>query len=238
MTNKKSFIFLYPIPEYFDDEIKNGSYSFKFGNEQRTAINNLLEKIKSDRIADAISEAYSAKMERIFRELYTEKLNACIDLRYRQNGFAINYAIFDRHPISDVIRLHPDDRIIEVGMDFKTHGTEINGKHPYPDDDHILNQLGDVKVLRAAGFHVSDCVGKLAKRAYERGLDTLVDEDLTQFFRHYMQLEGFNLGEYDPRLTLEHEFKLSPDADNSEYLKDVIKAREGKPWLWQDYFDM
>ena len=67
-------------------------------------------------------------------------------------------------------------------MNAKIHLIEICGKYPYLNDDFILNQLRGISLLGIAGFHAYDCCEKLFKRAYEQGIDSLVDEDLTQFF--------------------------------------------------------
>ena len=104
-----------------------------------------------------------------FRQKYKTTLNRCIDVRYGQKGFKINYVVFDGSSVSDIIELQKSDKVIEVGLDFKTHTTKrVNGEYPYPDQDYILNQLGKTNVIRIAGFHMWDCVEKLAKRAYER----------------------------------------------------------------------
>jgi len=192
----ESFCFLYPIPEIIDHEIKNNGWHKKGGIKE-------------------------------FRADYKEKINKCIDIRYRKNNFLINYAIFNGHEISDVIKLKESDNLIEVGLNFKTHTTkQPNGKYPYPNEDFILNQIGDIKSIRIAGFHMWDCVQKLAKKAYERGLNVLVDEDLTEFFSGRISDPDFKFDEYptyDPRKFGEQGFEL------------FMKARKNRPWLWQDY---
>lgn len=195
--NEKAFIFLYPIPEYIDSEIEN--HSFWRNEEERSS----------------------------YRQRYQELLNNCIGNRYRQKGFSINYAIFNGHAISDVILLQPTDKIIEVGLDFSTHTTQLpNETYPYPDSDFILDQLGDIQKIIVTGFHLWDCVEKLAKRAYERGLNTLVDEDLTEFLFRRIDDEDFKIDTYptyNPR-------------EGSELLFELfMNARKDKPWLWQNY---
>jgi len=192
----KQFIFLYPIPEFIDFEIENYAWS---------------EKEESD----------------AFRKRYKITLNKCIDTRYRQKGFEINYAVFDKSPISRVIEFKQLDKVIEVGLDFKTHKTkQSDGKYPYLNQDHILNQLNKTHVIRIAGFHMWDCVEKLAKRAYERKLDVLVDEDLTEFFCVRLRDPDFKIDKYptyNPRKHQESMFNL------------FTQVRKEKPWLWQDY---
>ena len=193
--SRKEFMFLYPIPEIINFEIKNHGGSKK-GD------------------ADA------------FRKKYSKTLNKCINERYRQKGFGINYAVFDGSPVSDVIKVQESDKIIEVGLDFKTHTTEQpDGEYPYPDQDYILNQLSGVRVIRIGGFHMWDCVEKLAKRAYERGLDTLVDEDLTEFFSWRLDDLDFKTDKYPT---------YNPKKLGSMF-EDFMRARKDKPWLWQNY---
>lgn len=188
----KSFVFLYPIPEYFNAEIERWGWWAGDG----------------------------------FKEKYSRMLNQCINARYRQKGFEICYAIFDNHKISDIVNLQPDDKIIPVGIDFKTHTT--SDPVVYPNPDVLIAKLGNP--LRVAGFHMWDCVEKVAQRAYEKGIDTLVDEDLTEFFAFKVGWQdSFAIDKYpsyDPRKKYE---------DDERGFELFMQARRGKPWLWQDY---
>ncbi len=158
---QKEFIFLYPISQIFDFEIKNHEWSNEEG-------------------ADA------------FRKKYGDVLNRCIDKRYRQKNFQINFAVFNDCTVSGVIRLQSSDRIIKVGLDFKTHRAE----RVYPNQEYILSQLEGVKIIRIAGFHRWDCVEKLAKCAHEKGLDVLIDEDLTETLPYRLEDKNFNEDKY------------------------------------------
>lgn len=158
---QKEFIFLYPISQIFDFEIKNHGWSNEGGMDA-------------------------------FRKKYSDTLNRCIDKRYRQKNFRINFAVFDDCAVSSVIRLQSPDRIIKVGLDFKTHRAE----RVYPNQEYILSQLERVKIIRIAGFHRWDCVEKLAKFAYEKRLDVLVDEDLTENLPYRLEDENFKEEEY------------------------------------------
>jgi len=156
-----------------------------------------------------------------FRKRYKDTLNKCIDERYRQKGFQINYAVFDDTSVSDVINLKSTDKTINVGTSYKKHKTEKK----YPDPDYILKQLGEIDMIRIAGFHMWDCVEKLAKKAHEKGLDTLVDEDLTDFFATRIKYCDIKTNKY-------------PSCNLREIAKEpgnVMEARKNKPWLWSDY---
>ena len=164
--------------------------------------------------------------EKTFGKVYERTINQCIDLRYRKRGFNINYAIFDDCIVSDIININLNDRIIKVGLNFDMH----TSKKEYPDQDFILNQLGDIDTLRVAGFHMWDCVEKLAKRAHERKLNTLIDEDLTEFFPSRINDESFRVEIYptfNPYTT--------KTLDREWFVKAFLEARKGKQWLWQNY---
>lgn len=159
----KQFIFLYPIAEIIDFEISNYGWSTKGGV---TA----------------------------FRQKYKSALNKCIDVRYRRKGFGINYVVFNGSPVSEIVEIQPTDRVIEVEINFETHTTKgANGEYPYPDEAWILDQLNGTRVIRIAGFHRWDCVERLARRAREKRLKVLIDEDLTEFFGIKVKYPGFRL---------------------------------------------
>ena len=191
----KQFVFLYPIPQIMDFEIKNNSYGRNFKS---------------------------------YKTLYKKKLNECIDLRYRQEGYKINYALFDDCSLSEIMDFKEKDRIIKVGLDFKVHTIKReDDTYPYPSQDYILDQLGEVDRLIVTGFHMWDCVERLARRAYERNLDVLVDEDLTEFFPMRLRDKKFSPKKYP---------SFNPKEDgNDPYTKLFLAARKDKPWLFQNY---
>lgn len=222
----KQFVFLYPTLEVIDFEIDRGVRCVHDDDKEQEFLQRLSEA-KSKEEEETIRQEVLQEVKSEFRSVYVTTLNACIDARYRKRGFEINYAVHDGSPVSDVIDLQESDRIIEVGLDFKTHTTkQSNGKHPYPDENHILNQLNRTSVIRIAGFHMWDCVERLARRAYERGLDTLVDEDLTEFFNGRLFDSDFEIDRYPT---------YNPRKQQGCILEIFIEARKEKPWLWQDY---
>jgi hypothetical protein len=156
-----------------------------------------------------------------FREFYKKKLNSCINKRYRQNNFKINYFIFDDSKVSDIILLQDSDKVKSVSLDYKKHLREKE----YPNEDYILSQLDEVDTLRICGFHMWDCVERIAKRAYEKGIETLVDEDLTEFFTNRIKDRDFQEDKYPT---------YSPHK-NLILLGQFIETRKNKPWLWQEY---
>ena len=149
-------------------------------------------------------------------------LNACIDERYRQKGFQINYILFDDYEISPYIIQHEGDRTISAGINYNLHRTH----RIYPSNNHILNQLDNPEKLVVAGVHMWHCIQKFAKAAHERGIETLVDEDLTEFFGSRFLDPSFKLDSYP---------NFNPRIIGEEFFKQFMKARKDKPWLYQDY---
>jgi hypothetical protein len=225
----KTFIFLYPQQEIFDYEIDRGSVFYKDPKSSEFDAHFLprLELAKTEKEKEQIRVEARRVRADSFKPYYSEKLNSCIHYRYRLNGFSVVYALLDDSQVADVIQVRSTDRVIHVGMDSKTHRTKgSDGQYPYPDQDHIINQLLPVEILRIGGFHAWDCVERLARRAYERGINVLVDEDLTEFFAGRLKDRDFRVKSY-------------PTYDARKHQKSMfdmfMEARKNKPWLWQDY---
>ncbi|MFA5230440.1 MAG: hypothetical protein WC422_03465 [Candidatus Paceibacterota bacterium] len=159
---------------------------------------------------------------KVFKKKYKKILNQCIDQRYRQKGFDINYVIFNDCVISNIIRVYSNDKIIKAGIDFRQHIL----MNLYPDQDYILNQLNEESIIRIAGYHMWDCVDKLAKRAYQRKMDVLVDEDLTEFLSTRLDDKDFRTDQYPT---------YRPGKQNELLLSSFMEARKQRPWLWQNY---
>lgn len=192
------FTYLYPIEEYFNSEIERRECDSWFKPRDNLP----------------------------FSQTYFNTLNAAIFLRYRQNNFGVNWVTFDDRGIHPEIDVRNGDKIIKVGMDFITHTTEReDGTHPYPDNGFILDQIPEENLV-VSGFHMWDCVEKLAKTAHERGLDVLVDEDLTEFFgTRIIQHNNFDISKYP---------SINPEEEGISLIY-FMRAREGKSWLHQDY---
>jgi hypothetical protein len=219
-ASMKSFVFLYPIAEYIDHEIKNKSefYSDAF-LEKLTVFEMRRAKNRSERAR--IKRHLRDFHEDRFRTYYKGMLDVCIDQRYRQNDYMINYALFNNHIISNVIDLRPSDKVITVGMTLDEHKIRR-----YPSNDFILEQLGNPDTLRIGGFHMWDCVDKLARRAYKKGIDVLVDEDLTEFsFARFR----------DKEIKTDVYPSFRPDSIEGFVKDEFLRVRKARPWLWQEY---
>ena len=115
-------------------------------------------------------------------------------------------------------------------MDFETHIKKRKDRtYPYPDNSFILNQIPFESHLVVSGFHVWDCVDKFARYAYEKGLNVLVDEDLTEF------LAGRILGLLGRDFNLTTYPSINPKEIKGIPFELFMRAREGKPRFFQDY---
>ena len=223
---------MYPLDEIFDFEInEKGAFAIrdKWARDRGYLFFPRIASAKTpEEKNEIISEAKKDQGE-LFRPLYSRKLNSCINYRYRKKGFEIYYVLLKDEQLSSVMMRKPQDKIVYVGMDAQTHRTKVNGKYPYPNSDFILNQILPADRMVVAGFHSADCVEKIARRAYNRGVDVLVDEDLTEHF-------GWRLTDRDFRVKRYPTYNPRKGTENREfYFELFMKARKDKPWLWQDY---
>ncbi len=225
----KTFIFLYPQQEIFDFELEFGSgiVDDKWWAARKTYFEPKLAKVKNQQEKQAIQAEARKDRTQFFRPTYKRLLNQCISQRYRKNDFQIVYALLDNEPLADIMVRRPEDKVIFVGMDAKTHRTKRqDGTFPYPDQDYILNQISPTSRLVVGGFHMWDCVEKLAKTAYDKGISVLVDEDLTEFFPTRTTQKGFKTRVYP---------SYNPRALEGDMFEMFMGARKNKPWLWQKY---
>jgi len=243
IPSQKTFLYLYPIQEYFEQALRMGEslcFDFVYPPLDYDEVQITLGEIKE--IEGEYSQWKALEYDLfwpIFKGIYQTVLNTCIDQRYRQHGYQITYLLFKDHSLSDMIELQPRDKIIYTDIDFKTHTTPLGSpsnsgyfnlnekRFLYPNPDLIIDQLNNPSELRVAGFHLWDCVEKIAKRAYERGIPTLVDEDLTELLSSNMLNGGFRTDVYpsfNPHL---------PEWKRFYHL--FIDTRKGVPWLWQEY---
>ncbi len=221
------FLFLYPIKEYFDGMIDKDAFAFLqiqgLGNYPDLKLR--IDSAKSRQEQIVVWKEAQKRDYDLFKPEYSKIWNSCIDLRYRKNNFNINYFVFDDCNVSDVVRLCGADKIVKVGLTFAKH----TSKKVYPNPDSILNKLPkNMKHLRMAGFHMWDCVEKVAKRAHERGIDVLVDEDLTEFLMGRVMTSDFKFDKY-PGYNPRKYFKGTRGYE--EFMEPRIK----RPWLLQDY---
>ena len=132
-------------------------------------------------------------------------LNATIDKRYREKGYQVVFALYlDRELYG--IEQKDRDKIIYTDIPFSEasaydeNGNEKKNFIPkYPNERFLIEQLEPVDELVVGGYHVMDCVKRVAEVALQSGINTLVDLDLTDlFFNLYKQNDYFDMENYSP----------------------------------------
>lgn len=127
-----------------------------------------------------------------FRKKYFSMFNSCIDLRYRQKDFVVNWAVFDDSDFCEDVEVQRGDVVFNVGMTEKEHYL----RKVYPSSGLIIDLLGDVNELVVGGFHTYDCCARVAAEAYSRGIDVLVDEEVGERFHWFVDEPILDLGNY------------------------------------------
>ena len=197
----KVFLYLYPIEEY--------SKVLNLGNEYYD----------------------SSNIKRPF-----DILNRTIQKRYRDNGFKV---VFVLYPDKEIYGILPQygDRIIYADISFiEANGynadgsKKLEGEIVYPNEQMLINQLGDVEELVIGGYHAQDCVKRVGEVALANGINTIVDLDLTDlFFNLYRDEDYFNIESYNSERFKNHVLnKMRRYGDefaermfNSNYQSDV-----------------
>lgn len=147
-----------------------------------------------------------------------------IDMRYRQKGYEINYLVFSDKEVA-LPKIDKRDKTLKTNFTFKRHTTPLTDEemenidsknivsieynkniyhHIFADNDVIKQELGDITELVVCGFHSGSCVKRVAEYFYNEGIDTLIDIDLTAFFRNISKLYYFDERTYNLADTLEY----------------------------------
>lgn len=132
-------------------------------------------------------------------------LNATIDKRYREKGYQVVFALYPDRELYG-IEQKDRDKIIYTDIPFSEasaydeNGNEKKNFIPkYPNESFLIGQLEPVDELVVCGYHVMDCVKRVAEVALQSGINTLVDLDLTDlFFNVYKQKDYFDMENYSP----------------------------------------
>jgi hypothetical protein len=169
---------------------------------------------------EAVCERRSA-LNPNYENEWCRDLKECIHLRYKSKGFSVNYALFDDTPLHQAF--NPNDGIIRVGMTFEEHTTPKDGKYNYPDENRIIKPLLNSSELVVAGFHLGDCVDRVAKAAHNKGINTLVDEELTELFGYLKEFPSFHKERFP---------SIIPNERWNE-IEEIIQYRKNRPWLYQ-----
>lgn len=130
-------------------------------------------------------------------------LNSTINKRYREKGYQIVFALYPDRELYGIEKKE-NDKIVYTDITFdEASAYDENGKEKsdfvpkYPNEEYLLQQLGYVDELVVGGYHFKDCVRRVAEVAMQKGIDSLVDLDLTDlFFSVYKQKEYFDEESY------------------------------------------
>jgi len=169
------------------------------------------------------------RMGKLFRTLINE--------RYRRKGFKIAKVFFstiadpsrpDLFRTWEYIPIEKDDIVIPCGITFEEHcWAKI-----YPKESTTLSFLPPpIEELVIGGFHLWDCVEKMAKYAFEQGIPVSVDEDLTEiFFSAAMGSEGVPVSRKESLRQTKEELERLKGTAIWEIMREI---RKGSPWLLQ-----
>lgn len=132
-------------------------------------------------------------------------LNKCIQKRYRDNGYQVVFALYPDKEIFGIIPKERDKIIYTDILFSENSAIDENGQEKkdfvpkYPNEQLLIEQLGDIEELVIGGYHFSDCVKRVGEMALAMGINTIIDLDLTDlFFNLYKQEDYFNIEEYNP----------------------------------------
>ena len=162
--------------------------------------------------------------EKMIRADPFKVLNDTIDIRYRKKGYKVVFAIY---PDKDIygIEIKPNDLVVKTDITFK----HMRENFTYPNEEKLVDILGNVDELVVGGYHIMDCVKRVAEVAYERGINTLVDSDLTDlFFNLYNQKDYFDKEIYDPDKFRTYMISLK-GKENVELVKDIFDRNYCSP---------
>lgn len=165
-----------------------------------------------------------------------ESLNDAIETRYRSQGWQVGFLTYDNWSIDARIKVSEKDLRITDGQtvyDDKKAGVirrTSDNQPAWPNPAVIIDKFPKISQLNVGGFHEGSCTDIIAKEAYGRGINTLVDEELTNLFLAYKPGELQVTGQF-------------PQADRCKGFRDdllmeyFLERRAGKPWLydWSTY---
>lgn len=133
----------------------------------------------------------------------------------------------DRDSLWPTIKERPTDIVISCGKSLEDFYLNCD----YPDPLDVFSLLpGPIESCIIGGFHLTDCVDKLAEAASILGLLPKVDDDLTDlFFNLKYQKGGVPVKADDSFNSKARIFDGVPMKD----LREIKERRKGKPWFTQ-----
>ncbi len=224
------FAFLFPDQKHFDTMVNWGAYGFgAFCLEEKwkPLFDSATEEEK-----ERIKKEYRKEQTSMYSSHFFGLLNRSIRERYRENNFEVNWIVLNNEPISPHIETLPGDKIILSGVNFRWGPKKEKQLTCYPHFSRLVRGVGDCEHLRIGGHMLWSCVNKFAKAAHERGLNVMVDEDLTDHFQSRVKESSFKTSVY-PSINFREFYFRRGVAERFE--GEFMRPRKGKPWFYQNY---
>lgn len=243
--NMKALIFAYPISEYIDFSIERAEflvieriseYLMERDHMSEDDLDTLAES--NPQLRKALQREHRVRTRSILRQLFSSRINRAVQERYRDRGYDVHWVLFAEHQPSPLIEILPQDNIISADISFKTHTTKRpDGTYQYADTQQIIRHVRPYQDVVVTGYHVSDCVDRIAAATHAAGHQTLVDEDLTENFLYLSSKPGFRV-HYFPSMKpeyLDNEDENTSEPFSMRELSKKLRAEEQKkrPWLYQ-----
>ena len=127
--------------------------------------------------------------------------NQAIEKRYREKGYEVVYATFRYKPLYKGIEQKPGDSIIYADVffnEFVAFNPTPDFTPKYPDNQKLLEQIGPMDELVVGGFHVTDCVEKMALTASQNNIKVSIDPEMSDLFFTNYDEDYFQIDNYNP----------------------------------------
>jgi hypothetical protein len=165
-----------------------------------------------------------------------------INRRYREKGYEINYLIFPDKDLA-YLDVYSSDKVILTDITYGEHINSIgkdehgNDIYIYPSNNYIQSQLGEVDELIICGFHASDCVKRIAEYFCLKGINVLVDVELTDLFRYHCKSPYFKEDKYNLANIIQY---LKVQNMSGGFCETTLEYNPdnlyGEPYYKKDYF--
>lgn len=110
-------------------------------------------------------------------------LNEAISKRYINKGFEFAVVKYKNSEICGITE--KPDNIVEADITFEKSSSYHTEDWKYADFEKVTAELKpeNYGLIRIGGYHCLDCVKRLAIKPYKKNNQTIVDTDLTDFFK-------------------------------------------------------
>ncbi len=147
----KTFVYLYPIKAYINQEIKQNSW-YKNKSEKEEYIT---------RVKD---------LNQIIDVKYRRKGYRIVYLNYKNEEGELDNSL-----LSEYLIFQPSDVFLDVGITCDDMRNEC-----YPNEKLLIKKLLPIDELIVAGFHRHDCVARFNNAALSMGINSEIESTLTE----------------------------------------------------------